>query len=108
MFKINSAKVAHVVAAIVFVPVATWVNAYVVKHFPGMPHFTSQQIADESYVAALAAAGLALHYLKGLKEWQKLEATGIIADEDPATSGRLRREQRQQSPLPPVDPNPVR
>lgn len=85
--KISKAIVAHLLA-IPLVAAATVAQSWLVTHFPGLPDFTKQQIADESYVSALAFAGVGLHYLKGAREWQKLEAEGVILDEDPAASGQ--------------------
>lgn len=89
MLKISKAQVGHALAGLVLIPAATAVSAWLLKHFPGLPHFSAEQIAIGAYGVGAAAAGLALHYLKGLREWQKLEAEGLIAVDEVATGDTL-------------------
>lgn len=77
MLKISKAMVAHLIAAPIVLGITVG-SAWVAKHFPGLPHLNNEQIAGAGLLVGTAAAAFALHYLKGLREWQRLEAEGII------------------------------
>jgi len=54
----------------VFVPVSGFLAAWVAKHFPGLPQFSSAQITGFMLVGGLAALTAGYKWLDG---WQKAE-----------------------------------
>lgn len=80
--KISKAILGHIIAA-PLVALVTVGAAWLAKHFPGLPALNNEQVGAAGLAVGTAAAGFALHYLKGLREWQLLEAQGIIDTSEP-------------------------
>ncbi len=75
---ISKAQILSVLSAVIFVPAGAFVSAWSAKNLPGLPTFSATEITGVMVAGAGSAFGIALHYLKGLREWEKLEAEGII------------------------------
>jgi hypothetical protein len=75
---ISKAQILSALSGLIFVPAGAFVSAWTAKHMPGLPHFSAEEITGVMVAGAGAAFGVALHYLKGLREWEKLEAEGFI------------------------------
>lgn len=75
---ISKAQILSTLSAVVFVPLGAFVSAWSAKNMPGLPIFSAEEITGVMVAGAGAAFGIALHYLKGLREWEKLEAEGVI------------------------------
>lgn len=75
---ISKAQILSALSGLVFVPLGAFVSAWSAKHLPGLPYFSAEEVTGWAAAGASAAFGFALHYLKGLREWEKLEAEGQI------------------------------
>lgn len=95
--KISKAIVAHVIA-VPLVAVLTVGSAWLAKHFPGLPHLNNEEVAGAGLLLGTTAAGVALHYLKGLREWERLEGEGIIEVEGEAPEAPLTAEEIPTAP----------
>lgn len=71
MIKVTKSQILHVLSSFVIVPVAGFLSAWTAKHFPGLPHFTPDQISKVFVTGAGGALGLAIHYLHGLQIWER-------------------------------------
>lgn len=92
MLKFSKAQLAHFIS----VPIVagfTAGGAWLAKHFPGLPHLSNELVSGAGLTIGLFAAGVALHYLKGLREWERLEGEGEIVVEDEAPEKPLPPEQ---------------
>jgi hypothetical protein len=74
-FPVN--RVVVLLTPIVFVPASAWVTAYVAKHFPGLPAFSSGEVTGLMVAGALSALAAAYKWIDG---WQKHEANLHHAD----------------------------
>lgn len=91
MLKISKAQVAHLIS-VPIVAVLTVGTAWLAKHFPGLPPLSNEIVAGAGLLVGTFAAGVALHYLKGLREWEVLEAEGVISTTDEAPEQALAAE----------------
>lgn len=75
---ISKAQILSALSGLIFVPLGAFVSAWSAKNLPGLPHFSAEELTGVATAGAGAAFGIALHYLKGLREWERLEAQGEI------------------------------
>jgi membrane protein implicated in regulation of membrane protease activity len=66
-------RIVALLTPLVFVPVSGFVSAWVAKHFPGLPAFSSAQITGFMLVGALSALAAGYKWVDG---WQKAEERG--------------------------------
>lgn len=92
MLKISKAQIAHLIS-VPLVAVLTVGTAWLAKHFPGLPPLSNEIVAAAGLAVGTFAAATALHYLKGLREWQRLEGEGVISvdetTEQPASTAMV-------------------
>ena len=81
-FVITKAQILHLLSAVVIVPVSGFVVAWVAKHFPGLPAFSSDQVTGFFITGASSALGIAIHYLHGWQVWER--TVGQVVDVEDA------------------------
>lgn len=88
MLKISKAQIAHLISA-PLVAALTVGAAWLAQHFPGLPGFNTEEVTGFAGLVGVSAAGFALHYLKGLREWELAEAKGWISTEEEPAAAEL-------------------
>jgi hypothetical protein len=81
MFRISKAQIAHLISVPLVIGI-TEGSAWLAKHFPGAPKVPADFAQAVGAGIGIFAAGVALHYLKGLREWERLEGEGVIKVEE--------------------------
>lgn len=79
---VTKAQVLHLLTVFIIVPVSGYVTAWVSKHFPGLPNFSSTEVEAVFLTGAGSALAAGIHYLHGWQVWER--TIGRVVDVEAA------------------------